>query len=231
MFEKMVLNLTSFSQVLAFTQVHGYLVLFLLLIFGGPVVTIAASFGASLGYLNIWIVGLIAFCGDAVGDALIYSFGYFGRKKIIDEYGNLFGIKIKSLSRLESHFEKHLGKTLFFLKMTPLAVPGIMLAGVGRVPVKRYAMWNAIIIVPKVIFFTGLGYFFGFVADSFLKTYKNVNLYILALAIVSLFVYWLGKKISEAIVSSEDSLKKDLKKAKLPKTKKVIPKKQSSQSL
>jgi len=201
-----MVNLNSFTDVLNFVQLHGYLIIFIIMIFEGPIIITAASFAASLGYFNVWIIFILGCLGDVVGDALVYYIGYYGRKRWINQYGHLFGIKRTSLGKLEKHFKKHLGKTLVAFKMTPLAVPVLMLAGAGHVPIKKYAFWSAMIILPKTIFFTSLGYFFGIFANSILKYYNNVGYYFLALIIGIIAIYWLGKKIMSTFFSFKEGL-------------------------
>lgn len=194
-----MVDMSSFDSVLNFIQYHGYLIIFLIMIVEGPIVITATSFAASLGYFNIWIIFILGCLGDIIGDALIYYIGYIGRKKFIKNYGHFFGIKQSTLKKIKGHFSNHMGKTLFTAKMTPLAVPVLMMAGASKVPVRKYAFWNLVIIFPKTIFFTTLGYFFGVFADSILSYYQRIEYYIIALIIGVVVIYWLGKKISEKL--------------------------------
>ena len=202
-----MVNIFSFNDLFQYAQVHGYFWIFLIMIVEGPVMTVAGAFAASLGYFNIWTIFILSFFGDVVGDALAYYIGYFSRKRVIEKYENFFGIKKKSFEYLEKHFKKHLGKTLFIVKSTPLAIPGLMVAGASKVPIKKYAFWNAVNILPRTIFFTGLGYFFGIFANSILHYYKNITYYILALILVILLVYFAWKKISEKVFRLNGSSK------------------------
>ena len=195
-------DFSTFDGVFQFIINHGYLFLLIIMIFEGPVVTIAASFASSLGYFDIWIIFILAPLGDIIGDILMYAIGYYARKKILREYNHIFKIKSSWIKNLEKHFKNHLGKTLLTVKLTPLAVPGLILAGASRVNLKRYAKWCIIIIVPKTLFFVFLGYSFGAVANSILGYYKNTNYALLFIIIFSLCVYWLSRKISEKILKS-----------------------------
>ncbi len=192
-----MVNIFSFNNLVAYAQVHGYFLIFLIMIVEGPIMTVAAAFAASLGYFNVWVIFILSFLGDVVGDALAYYVGYFSRKKVIEKYDSFFGIKKKSFEYLDEHFKKHLGKTLFIVKSTPLAIPGLMVAGASKVPIKKYAFWNAVNILPRTIFFTGLGYFFGVFAKSVLQYYHNITYYVLALVVVVCIVYFAWKKLSD----------------------------------
>lgn len=199
-----MVNITSFSDVLSFVQVHGYLMMFIIMIVEGPIIITAASFAASLGYFNIWIVFLLGCLGDVIGDDLAYLFGYYGRRKLVNQYGHLFGIKLSTINKIENHFKRHLGKTIAAFKMTPLAIPVLMVAGASRVPFKKYTFWSIVTLLPKTIFFTSLGYFFGLFANSVLKYYNNIGYYILALIIGVTIIYWLGRLIIANLFKFKD---------------------------
>jgi membrane protein DedA with SNARE-associated domain len=200
-----MVNLLSFSQMLSFVQFHGYFLIFLIMIIEGPIITTAAAFAASLGYFNVWIILLLSFLGDAVGDVLAYTIGYFSRKRLVEKYGHFFGIKGNVLAKVDSHFRNHLGKTMFLIKMSSvLSVPGLMMAGASKVPLKKYVFWSAIIILPRAVFFVILGYSFGAFAGSVLHYYNNAGYYLIALVVAVILIYLAGKKIADKIVKWRD---------------------------
>ena len=193
------MNLHTATSLLSFGITEAYILIFLIMIIEGPIITMSAAFAASSGYLNIWIIFLLSFFADLVGDSLNYAIGYYGRKNLIEKYNHLFKIKTSILKRIEKHYKKHLGKTLFLVKMTPLAIPGLMLAGAGRVPLKRYVKWCAVIILPRTIFFTGVGYFFGVLINSVLRYYRATEYFLLGIIILIVMAYFLIKKASGRI--------------------------------
>ena len=197
-----MVDLSSFNDLLFFTQSHCYFLIFLIMVVEGPIITAAAAFASSLGYFNLWIILFLSFLGDFTGDMAIYLFGRYGRKKFVYERGSFFGIKTEKLKGIESHFENHFGKTLYLSKMTPLAVPTIFLAGMSHVPVKKFALWSFLSGVHNMIVFAGIGYFFGSAAGLILGIYKHVGWYIVAFVIIVAFVYLLGKFISKRIMKS-----------------------------
>ncbi len=193
------MDLTTFTSALAFVQTQGYLLIFILMIIEGPIITTAASFAASLGYFNIFIIFALAVLGDLVGDTIYYAIGHFGRHRIVEKYEHIFKISKKLVITTENHFKNHLGKTLLIAKLTPLAVPTLILAGASKVPLRKYVTWCMIIILPKIIFFTAAGFFFGYLTNSLLQYYKDAGYVLLALLIGVVLIYWLGKKITALI--------------------------------
>jgi len=201
-----MVNLNSFNGALEFMQVHGYFLIFLIMIIGGSVVTTVAAFAASLGYFNILVVVLLSFAAEITEGILFYNLGYFGRRRLIGEHGSFFGIKVKALYKLETHFKNHFGKTLFFIKMTPLlSIPGLTLAGVSHVPIKKYLSWNVMMAFFKSIFFSALGFFLGFIANKFLQD-KPLGIYLFVLILIMLLLSWLGKHFGEKFLKKELSL-------------------------
>lgn len=193
------MDIPTAVSLLSLGQIPAYILIFLIMVIEGPLITMSAAFAASSGYLNIWIVLLLSFFADLVGDSLNYALGHYGRKNLLEKYNHIFKIKASTLRRVEKHFKKHLGKTLFLIKMTPLAVPGLILAGTGRVPLKKYIKWCSIIILPRTIFFTSIGYFFGVLINSVLKYYKATGYFLLVLIVIFILIYVLIKKISEKL--------------------------------
>ena len=200
------MNLNSFSGMLNFIQIHGYFLIFLIMIIGGSAATIVAAFSASLGYLNIFLVILLSFFAELAEGALFYSLGYFGRGRLIWKYGSFLRIRIRSLYKLETHFQNYLGKTLFFMKMTPfLSIPGLILAGVSHVPIKKYAFWSLVFAFSRSIFFSAFGFFLGVVANKFLKEKSFVN-YLFILILIIFILSWIAKYFGQKIIKKEFSL-------------------------
>ncbi|MBI3623205.1 VTT domain-containing protein [Candidatus Pacearchaeota archaeon] len=193
------MSLFDVNHILTFGPLHAYIIIFLIMIIEGPIITMSAAFAASSGYLNVWLILFLSFFADVVGDSLDYLIGYYGRKKLVKRYNHIFKIRKIALKKIERHFKNHLGKTLFILKMTPLALPGLILAGASKVPLKKYIKWCIIIIIPRAIFFTFIGYSFGILINSVLKFYKITEYFILALVIVVLGIYWVYRKLSDKI--------------------------------
>ncbi|MDP3966034.1 MAG: hypothetical protein Q8Q04_00710 [archaeon] len=183
-----MVNFNSFTSVLSFINGSGYLFVFLLMIVGGSVITTVAAFTASLGYFNIFMVAMLSFLAESFQAFLFYLIGYFGRKRLIGDYGKFLWIEIKSLYKLETHFQNHLPRTLFFIKMTPfLSFPGLALAGVSHVPVKEYAFWNILIALMKAVVFSIIGFSLGLLASSFLEDKPlGISIFILVLIMIGL---------------------------------------------
>lgn len=189
----------NFSALLPFIQTQGYWIILFLMIIEGPIITSVSSFAASLGYFNIWFIFLLAIMGDVIGDAIHYYIGHVGRTRLIDKYEHIFKIKKSIMKRISNHYHNHLGKTLFLVKMTPLATPGLLLAGASKVPIKKYAFYCMLIIIPRAVIFTAIGYLFGAGAAAIFKVYSRAEHVLLVLIAVIIIAYFLNKLVSDYI--------------------------------
>ena len=167
---------------------NGYTILFLGMIIEGPVLTAAAAFAAALGYLNILLVFFFSILGNFVPDLIFYSLGYWGRKQFADKYGHYFGLTPDKLQKAERFIEKHSGKSLFTIKLVPfLAAPGLIVAGISRMDIRKFISWSILITVPSSFLYLIIGYYFG---AAYVKVihYLNIGTYIILGAIVVLII-------------------------------------------
>lgn len=156
------MHFASIAAVVPWLIQHGYFLMYLAMVVEGPIVTVAASFAAALGYFHFWAVILLAILGDLTGDIVYYAIGFWGRKKFLDSHGHRIGLPPARVERLEKLLHDHPGKALLLVKFAPiLATPGLILAGAGRMPVRKFTAWCALIILPRTLAFALLGYFSG----------------------------------------------------------------------
>lgn len=194
----------QFLSIIPLLQISSYFIILVLMIIEGPITTIAAASAASYGYFNIYIIFILAILGDLIGDLVHYFIGKVIREKIIEKYGRFFKFKKEYIENIEKSLKNHLGKTLFVIKMTPpLSTPGLLLTGASKVNFKKFIFWSLIIALPKTIFFTFLGYYFGLAINSSLKYLKWGEYGITAIIITTIVVYFLSKYINKKFVRKE----------------------------
>lgn len=180
--------------------------MFFLMIFAGVVITTVGAFASSLGYMNIFVVFLLSFFAECFGAALFYTLGYFGRRRLIGENGSFLGVKVRSLYKLEGHFERNFTKTFLFVKMTPfLSFPGLTLAGVSHVPLKKYAFSTLSLAISKSVFFSMAGFLLGIVARSFLED-KPLGITIFVLVVLMVLLSWLARYLLQKFLKKNLSL-------------------------
>lgn len=186
--------------VLGWVSSQGYLLLFVGMLLEGPIVTAGGSFAAALGVFNPWLVVVLSILGNLIPDAIYYSIGYFGRERVVDKYGHYLKITKERVRRLEELYHKHAGKTLLAVKLLPLLpVPGLIIAGVVKMPVKRFVLWSLVVTIPSSGIYFLIGYYFGAAYVKILRYVDYGGYLLLALLAVSLLVVYLTTKISRKI--------------------------------
>ncbi len=192
----MVISL-NFDQLVKFSTIHSYVLIYLIMVLEGPTITTAAAFAASLGYLNIVLIFFLSLVADINGDVLYYTLGHVGRHKIVDKYDTFFGIKKSTIQRTEKLFHKNFGKTMFLIKFSPLAPADLLAAGASKIPIKKFIWFSFIITLPRTIFFTSLGYFFGSAVNKILHYFALSQYVFLFIIVIVIVIYFIQKKISK----------------------------------
>ncbi len=127
----------------------------------GDSLLVTAGLLASRGYLNIFellgLLSLMAIAGDAVG----YNIGRVTGPKIFTKDKSLLFAK-DHLLKAQAFYEKHGGKTIFLARFMPfIRTFAPVVAGVGKMPYKRFAAYNIAGGICWVCSMTLLGYFLG----------------------------------------------------------------------
>lgn len=154
---------------------YGYPALFFAVLVEGPSATIIGAFIASQGFLDVYVVYVIAVIGDLMGDLAYYSVGRFGRRGIRTGVWRMLGITEERLLPVAQHFERHGAKILIFAKYTQTGIIILPASGAARMPVARFLWFNALGTLPKAFGLVIVGYFFGYaynrINDDLMKTY------------------------------------------------------------
>jgi membrane-associated protein len=148
---------------IAWLLAYRYLVLFPIAVIEGPIITIIAGSLAANNQLNFIAAYLIIVSGDLVGDSFYYLLGRYSRTKTLHIWGHRIGLAEEHAQKVDQHFEKHAGKTLFFGKLAfSLEVPVIISAGLARYPYVTFIKYMVAGALPKTFGLMLVGYFFGF---------------------------------------------------------------------
>jgi membrane-associated protein len=156
------LAVVSAPHIFALLATYAYATLFPLSVVEGPVVTIAAGFLASHGYVNAFLVYVVVVAGDATSDLVWYAAGRWSRVGLDFGWGRRLGITAERLRRIEKHFERHSGMTLVLGKLTQgVGVLVLIGAGMTRMRPARFLLYNLMATLPKSLALLLFGYYFG----------------------------------------------------------------------
>jgi len=189
-------NFATFSGAFEWIIIHGYALMFIAMLFEGPVVTLAAAFASAFGYFNIFIVFVLSFFGDALADIAYYYIGYFSRLAFIERFGKYVGLSEKKMKRIENLLHDHSVKTLIALKLTPgIPTPGLMLVGTTHMPIKKYATICSLIILPRTIFLVFIGYYFGAAYEMYTARFQKDFFMLMIIFALAFLAYFAVRKL------------------------------------
>jgi membrane-associated protein len=178
----------------------SYIVIFLLIFFEGPIVTYIASFAASLGYLDVYIIFILSSVIKIVTDAVPFFIGKYGKKKVIDKYFRKRKKKWPILEKLQHSIRNNPGKSLAFIKVVPIIpVPALIMAGASGIPTKKFFLYSTIFSIILALAFTIAGYYTGQAYLAFTSYFKQVEIAILATAVIIFLIWLLFKYLGDRI--------------------------------
>jgi len=191
----------DYSNIVHFLLKFGYPIIFLLVVYEGPLVTIIASFLAASGFFNVFILYPLVIAADLTGDIIWYYVGYFGREKVINRWGRFLGLPFERMDKFEKineRFKNHQGKILFIAKITQVVgLPFLIGAGVFKWDLKRYMWFNFLAALPKSLAWILIGYFFGNASIVISRYFKYGTFISIGTLILSILVYFIILKITK----------------------------------
>jgi len=150
----------------------------------GETMLIAASLYAGTGHLNVFLVGVIAFCAAVFGDNVGYAIGRFGGRELVERYGKYVFLTPRRLDSAEDFFGRHGGKVVTIARFVEgLRQLNGIIAGVAGMHWFRFVAFNALGAALWVAAWTTLGY----VAGNHVETVVNYFTYF-AIAVGVVFV-------------------------------------------
>jgi membrane-associated protein len=156
-----------------------------------------------MGY--IIATGIIA-C--TVGDNLGYMIGYRGGRPLLDRYQRIFHIRPRTIARGERLFNRYGSVTIFFARflfgMRIIAGP---MAGVLRMPWKRFVVFNFLGASVWVTVISLIGYVFGSQWELVIALVKRMNIVVLAVVGVLILALWWRRR--RRLLRNEDMRDED----------------------
>jgi membrane protein DedA with SNARE-associated domain len=137
-----------------------------------------------------WII-LVGTLAATVGDNLGYAIGNYGGRPLLQRYRNIFRISDAALGRSERLFERYGSLAILFARfvfgMRVIAGP---MAGVLRMPWKRFTVFNFMGAALWVSAISLAGYFFGSRWGALMHFMKRFDLILGAAFILAVAVLW-----------------------------------------
>jgi membrane-associated protein len=173
---------------------------------GDSLIVTAGLLCATMGVMNVWLLGLLLTVASIVGNALGYEVGKnVGPRLFTREDSILFNKK--HLYRAAQFYEKHGGKTIIIARFMPIVrtfVP--VVAGMGQMDYKRYTLYNVIGGIGWIWSMLLIGYFLGRYIPGVEKHIEIMIIVIIFLSLLpGIISYLRAKSAAKKLGSESDS--------------------------
>lgn len=169
---------------------YGYLAVFLIVglesvgipLPGETVLIAAATYAATTGHLDIWLIFLAATAGAILGDNLGYWIGYRGGYKLARKYGHKIRLDERKLKVGRYIFDRHGGKVVFFGRfVSVLRTFAAFLAGTVHMSWPRFLAYNA---GGGIVWAAIFSFGFYIAGNTLEKLSGTVNVVLISLAVL-----------------------------------------------
>lgn len=164
----------------------------------GDSLLVTAGLFAARGDLNIVWLNVLLSAAAVTGDAVGYWFGYRTGKALFNRPDSFF-FRRSHLIHTQEFYEKHGGKTIIIARFMPIIRTfAPIVAGVGQMSYRRFAMFNVVGGISWVTSMTLIGYFLG---QSFPPEIIDRYIHVIIAAIIFLsllpgIIAWLRAQLS-----------------------------------
>ena len=143
-----------------------------------------------------WII-LVATIAATLGDNLGFAAGYYGGRPLLARYQTLFKIQNRSLERGEELFARYGAVTVFFARFVfGLRIIAGPLAGVLRMPWRKFMVFNFLGAAVWVSVIASAGYLFGQHWERLQQDVKRIDVSIVILLLVAVaFLWWRSRRV------------------------------------
>ena len=162
----------------------------------GDSLLITAGIFAARGALNIWWLNAALIAAAIVGDATGYWIGFRTGKALFNR-PNSFFFRREHLVKTHEFYEKHGGKTIIIARFMPIVRTfAPVVAGIGTMTYRRFALYNITGAVLWVMSMTLTGFFLGHAIPDIEKNIHLVVAIVIGLSLVPGFIMWLKDRHS-----------------------------------
>src|SRR5688572_14648327 len=172
----------------------GYFAVFIGTFLEGEAILITAGFFASRGYLDVIVVGLIAFAGAYLGHMFWFWLGRVHGVKLLERFPRMkrhFGKGIRA-------FERYGPAAIIITQwLYGLRVTAAVIIGMSRISIVKFAAYEAVSCAIWAAIITGAGFYFGRAIEAVLGRVENVEKYALIVIAVVALGFWLYHRRKE----------------------------------
>ena len=153
---------------------YGYLAVFIGAFLEGETILALAGLAAWRGYLDFWVVALVAMFAGFAGDQFYFWMGRRHGQQILARFPDAME-RAHRFDALLARWHAPLIVAIRF--MYGFRIVGPVLLGMGRVPAWKFLVFNFIGAAIWAPLIAGLGYIFGNIIETLLADLKNFELW------------------------------------------------------
>lgn len=164
----------------------------------GETVLLLASFLAySQHELKLPLVIMVGTIAATLGDNLGFALGLYGGRPLLDRHQKLFHVNDATLALGERLFDKYGAFTVFFARFVfGMRIVAGPLAGVLRMPWKKFLTFNFLGAALWVSVISGVGYLFGRHWELLVRSLKQFDLGVVMVLVVVAILLWIRNRRS-----------------------------------
>lgn len=158
---------------------------------GETILLLACFLSYSEHTLRVFWIVVIATIAATLGDNLGFAVGYYGGRPLLARYQSLFRISVRTVQRGEDLFARYGAVTIFFARFIfGLRIIAGPLAGVLRMPWRKFLAFNFLGAVLWVTVVASVGYLFGQHWERLQRDMKRVDISIAVILLVGAAWLW-----------------------------------------
>jgi membrane protein DedA with SNARE-associated domain len=172
----------------------GYLAVFLGTFLEGEAILVAAGFFASRGYLDIWLVALVAFLGSYAGHLFWFWLGRAHGVRLLDKFPSMkrhFGKGMRV-------FERYGVAAIILTQwIYGLRITCAVIIGMSKIGLMKFLFYEALSCAIWSAAITALGYYFGRAIESLLGRVEHIEKYGLFTIVAIAVGFWMYHRWKE----------------------------------
>jgi LPXTG-motif cell wall-anchored protein len=178
----------------ALLEQFGYLAIFIGTFLEGEAILIAAGFFAAQGYLDLFLVTLVAFAGAYGGHLFWFWLGRVHGVKLLDKFPRMrrhFGKGIRV-------FERYGASAIIITQwIYGLRITCAVIIGMSKIGLVKFLIYQAISCVLWAVAMTFAGFYFGRAIEALLGRVEHIEKYVLLGIVLVALGFWLYHRRKE----------------------------------
>ncbi len=137
-----------------------------------------------------WII-VVGVCAATLGDNLGFAIGSYGGRPLLERYQKTLRIRPAVLARGEQLFACYGSATVFVARfIAGLRIVAGPLAGVLRMPWRKFLLFNLLGAMLWVSVIAGVGYLFGRHWDALVDMVQDANIVVAIVVVLGCALFW-----------------------------------------